>query len=89
MLIGAIIIKLIYHKFLKQHIMTTKLKATVTEQTPKGIHLEISKENFETFCDAAGLYRKEFIKILNIAEKDHQKGRVTKRNSLSELIEKK
>lgn len=69
--------------------MSTKLKATITKQTQKGIHLEISKENFETFCDAAGLYRKEFIKILDIAEEDHQKGRATKRKSLSELIEKK
>ncbi|MGR3310177.1 MAG: hypothetical protein ACUZ77_05315 [Candidatus Brocadiales bacterium] len=66
--------------------MKTKLKATITKETPKSIHLEIRKETFETFCDAAGLYRKEFIGLLNRAEEDHKKGRVTKRKSLSELL---
>ncbi len=66
--------------------MKTKLKATITKETPKSIHLEISKESFETFCDAAGLYRKEFINLLNQSENDHKKGRVTKRKSLSELL---
>ena len=67
--------------------MGSKLKATITKKTPKSIHLEISKENFETFCDVAGLYQKEFIKTLDLSEEDHKKGRVTKRKSLSELIE--
>ena len=63
--------------------MKTKLKATITKETPKSIHLEISKESFETFCDAAGLYRKEFIELLDHAEEDHKKGRVTKMNTLT------
>ncbi len=67
--------------------MGPKLKATITKKTPKSIHLEISKENFETFCDVAGLYHKEFIKTLDLSEEDHKKGSVTKRKSLSELIE--
>ncbi len=67
--------------------MSSKLKATITKETPKSIHLEISKETFESFCDAAGLYRKEFLKLLDLSEEDHKKGRVTKRKSLSELLE--
>ena len=66
--------------------MVTKLKATVTKKTPKNIHLEISKENFESFCDATGLYRKNFLKILDLSEKDHKEGRITKRESLSGLL---
>ncbi len=67
--------------------MKPKLKATITKETPKSIHLEISKETFETFCGAAGLYRNEFLNYLDLSEEDHKKGRVTKRKSLSELIE--
>ncbi|MBO1223051.1 MAG: hypothetical protein JYX80_01360 [Candidatus Scalindua sediminis] len=66
--------------------MKAKLKTTITKETPKTIHLEINKETFEIFCDAAGLYRKEFITLLNQSEEDHKKGRVTKRKSLSELL---
>ena len=67
--------------------MKPKLKATITKETPKSIHLEISKETFESFCDAAGLYRNEFLKYIDLSEEDYKKGRVTKRKSLSELIE--
>ncbi len=66
--------------------MKRRLKATITKETPKSIHLEISKETFESFCDAAGLYRNEFLKYLDLSEEDHKKDRVTKRKSLSELI---
>lgn len=67
--------------------MVTKLKATVTKKKSKSIQMEISKENFESFCDAAGLYRKEFLKVLDCSEEDHKKGRVTKRKPLSDLLE--
>ncbi len=67
--------------------MGSKLKATIVKETPENIHLEIDKKNFESFCDAAGLYRKDFIKTLDLSEKDHKAGRVTKRNSLAELID--
>ena len=66
--------------------MKPKLKATITKETKKSIHLEINKDTFESFCDAAGLYRNEFLKYLDLSEEDHKKGRITKRNSLSELI---
>lgn len=69
--------------------MKPKLKATITKATPKSIFLEINKQSFEAFCDAAGLYRKEFLKLLSLSEDDHKKGRVTKRKSLSELVEDK
>lgn len=69
--------------------MNPKLKATITKKTPKSIHLEIRKEDFEAFCAAAGLYRKEFLELLEQSEKDHKEGRVTKRESLAELIKKK
>jgi len=67
--------------------MSAKLKASITKETPKSIYLEINKETFESFCDSAGLYRKEFLKLLDLSEEDHKNGRVTKRESLSELIE--
>ena len=67
--------------------MSPKLKTKITKETPKSIHLEISKENFESFCDSAGLYRDDFLKTLDQAEEDHKKGRVTKRESLSEIIQ--
>jgi hypothetical protein len=67
--------------------MKPKLKATITKKTPKSIYMEINKDTFETFCDAAGIYRKEFLKILDLSEEDHKKGRVTKRESLSELLD--
>lgn len=66
--------------------MKPKLKTTVTRKTNKKIHLEISKDNFEIFCDAAGLFRKEVINHLNNSEKEHKKGQVAKRKSLSELL---
>lgn len=68
--------------------MDPKLKTTVIKKTSKSIHLEIQKKDFEAFCAAAGLYRKEFLKFLEQSEKDHKEGRVTKRESLSELIKK-
>ena len=66
--------------------MSSKLKANITKETPKNIHLEISKGNFESFCDSAGLYRDDFLKVLDSSEVDHKKDRVTKRESLSELL---
>ncbi|MBI5197440.1 MAG: hypothetical protein HZA19_02405 [Nitrospirae bacterium] len=69
--------------------MKPKLKATITKRSPKRIQLEIRRENFEAFCNAAGLYRKEFLKLLDLSEEDHKKGRVTKRKSLTEILQEK
>ena len=67
--------------------MAQTLEARVTKKTKKSIQIEISKENFESFCDAIGLYRKEFLDALDASEQDHRAGRVIRRKSLRELIE--
>lgn len=67
--------------------MPQALGAKITQKTKKSIQIEIKKENFEAFCDAIGLYRKEFLEALDASERDHRAGRVTKRKSLHELIE--
>jgi hypothetical protein len=67
--------------------MAQTLEAKVTKKTKKSIQIEISRANFEAFCDAIGLYRKEFLDTLEASERDHRAGRVTKRQSLRDLIE--
>ena len=57
--------------------MNTKLKVAATRKKPESINIEICKENFDTFCIAADLYRQDFIKNLDMSEKDHKKGKVT------------
>jgi len=66
--------------------MRQALDAKITKRTRTKIHIEIAKEDFEDFCDAVGLYREEFLEALEASERDHRAGRVTKRNSLCELI---
>jgi hypothetical protein len=63
------------------------LTAKVVKRTRDSFQFEISKENFESFCDSIGLYRREFLEALDTSEKDHRAGRVTKRKSLRELID--
>ncbi len=69
--------------------MSIALQARITKKTKSGIQIEISKESFESFCDAIGLYRKEFLQGLDASERDHRSGRVTKRKSLYELIDRR
>ena len=66
--------------------MAQTLDAKVTKKTKKSIQIEISRANFEAFCDAIGLYREEFLAALDASERDHRAGRVTKRRSLRGLI---
>ncbi len=66
--------------------MPQTLAAKITRKTKSKIQIEITKENYETFCDAIGLYRKQFLEALDSSERDHRAGRVTKRKSLHELI---
>ncbi len=66
--------------------MPQTLAAKITRKTKSKIQIEITKENYETFCDAIGLYRKQFLEALDSSERDHRTGRVTKRKSLHELI---
>ena len=63
------------------------LKVRIREKTSDMITLEIRKEDFEAFCAASGLYRKEFLDILEASDRDHKAGRVTERKGLHELIE--
>ena len=67
--------------------MAQTLAAKIIKKTSGGIRIEITKENFEAFCDSIGLYRKEFLEALDASERDHRAGRVTKRKSLDELID--
>jgi len=69
--------------------MRAKVLAKKTKQDANYIYLKISRDTLETFCDAAGLYRQEFLDLLDESEKDHRTGRVTRRKSLDELIPKK
>ena len=67
--------------------MGQALAAKVVKKTKDSLQIKITKQNFESFCDSIGLYRKEFLDALNAAEQDHRAGRVTKRKSLGELID--
>ena len=66
--------------------MSQALAAKIVKHTKDSLQIKISKENFESFCDSIGLYRREFIDALDASEKDHRAGRITKRKSLRELI---
>ena len=67
--------------------MTQALAGKVVKRTKDSLQIKISKQNFESFCDSIGLYRREFLKALEASEKDHRAGRITKRKSLRELID--
>jgi hypothetical protein len=67
--------------------MGQALAAKVVKKTKNSLQIKITKQNFESFCDSIGLYRKEFLDALNASEQDHRAGRVTKRKSLIELID--
>jgi len=67
--------------------MGQALAAKVVKRTKNSLQIKITKQNFESFCDSIGLYRKEFLDALNASEQDHRAGRITKRKSLRELID--
>jgi hypothetical protein len=71
---------------LREDTMGQALAAKVIRKTKNSLEIKISKENFESFCDSIGLYRREFLAALDASEKDHRAGRFTKRKSLRELI---
>lgn len=66
--------------------MTTELKAQIQRAANGKIRIEISRDEFERFCNTFGFFRKDFLKLLRESEKDHRAGRVTKRESLLELM---
>jgi len=67
--------------------MGQALAAKIVKKTKDSLQIKITKQNFESFCDSIGLYRKEFLDALNASEQDHRAGRVTKRKSVRELID--
>ena len=67
--------------------MRAKVLAKKTKQDADYIYLKIRRDTLEAFCNAAGLYRQEFLDLLDKSEKDRRAGRVTKRKSLYELIQ--
>jgi len=69
--------------------MATNLKMKIRKVKSRKISIEIDREDFETFCNACGLFKKEFLDLLDASEKDHQEGRITERDSLRELIQGK
>ena len=68
--------------------MQKTLSAEVNKVSTDRIRVEITRDNYESFCNAIGLYRKDFIETLKKSEADHRTGRTTKRKSLLEIIEK-
>jgi len=58
--------------------------------TKKGnkIQIEISKDKLESFMNSCGIFRKDFLKILEQSEKDHKTSKITRRKSLRELMGK-
>jgi hypothetical protein len=68
--------------------MQKTLSAEIKKVSPDRIRLEITRDNYESFCNAVGLYKKEFIETLKKSEVDHRTSRTTKRKSLLEIIEK-
>jgi hypothetical protein len=67
--------------------MPHALEAKIIKKTSERIQIEITRDNFEAFCGAIGLYRSEFLQSLDASERDHHAGRTTKRKSLRELID--
>lgn len=65
--------------------MQKTLSAELKRVTRDKIRFEITKQNYETFCNAVGLYRKDFIETLKKSEADHKAGRTIKRKSLLEI----
>lgn len=67
--------------------MPHTLEAKLTRKPKSKIQIEITRENFEAFCDAIGLYRTPFLEALDSSERDHRAGRVTKREGMESLLQ--
>lgn len=65
--------------------MQKTLSAELKKVSNDKVKFEITKNNYEAFCNAVGLYRKEFLEALKKSEADHKAGRITKRKSLTEI----
>jgi hypothetical protein len=65
--------------------MQKTLPAELKKVSRNRVSFEITKDNYEAFCNAVGLYKKEFLETLKKSEADHKADRVTRRNSLLEI----
>lgn len=68
--------------------MQKTISAELKKISKDKVRFEITRDNYESFCNAVGLYKKEFIDALKRSEADHRAGRITKRKSLLEIPEK-
>jgi hypothetical protein len=68
--------------------MQKTLSAELRKISSDRVRFEITRDNYEAFCNAIGLYKKEFIESLKKSEADHRAGRITRRKSLLEITEK-
>jgi hypothetical protein len=68
--------------------MQKTLSAELKKVSKERVRFEITRDNYEAFCNAVGIYKKEFLESLKKSEVDHRAGRITKRKSLLEIIEK-
>jgi hypothetical protein len=68
--------------------MQKTLSAELKKVSKERVRFEITRDNYEAFCNAVGIYKKEFLASLKKSEVDHRAGHITKRKSLLEIIEK-
>jgi len=68
--------------------MQKTLSAELKKISKDKVRFEITKDNYEAFCNAVGLYKKEFMESLKKSEADHRAGRITRRKSLLEITKK-
>lgn len=59
--------------------MQKVLSAELRRISKDKVRFEITKDNYEAFCNAVGLYRKEFMEFLKKSEANHRAGRITAR----------
>jgi len=65
--------------------MNIGLEAGLKRKSDDIVLLDI-KEDFESFSSAVGLFRKEFLDILDASDRDSKEGRVKERFSLLEIV---
>lgn len=68
--------------------MQKTLSAELEKVSKDKVRFEITRDNYEAFCNAVGLYKKEFLETLKKSEAEHRAGRITRRKSLLEIVEK-
>ncbi len=74
---------------IKQEVKMQKTMSAELKKINKDkVRFEITKDNYEAFCNAIGIYKKEFLESLKKSEADHRAGRITRRKSLLEITEK-